>query len=222
MFSNLNKMTAEFIGTAVLTCVVIGSGILSDRLSADNGVSLLAHAISIIAGLTVLMLVLAPISGAHLNPIVSLVNFVAKTQNLAKTVGYIVAQFLGAIFGAVVANLMYSLPAIQISNHPRIDAGTFLGEVIATSGLIAVIGILAAMGYEKYTIAGVAGWVLSAIFFTSSTSFANPALTVAREFSNTFAGISPGSVLPFIAAQLVGGALGYAATRAVSRRTSKA
>ena len=169
----------------------------------------------------VLILVLGPISGAHFNPVVSLVALASKTQKAATTIGYIFAQVTGAVLGAIVGNVMFEVPAIQFSTHNRITSATFLGEVIATAGLIAVIGILAAHKQEKFIVWGVAGWILPAIFFTSSTSFANPAVTIGREFSDTFAGISPMSVLPFIAAQLVGGALGYLATKSVTRTTTK-
>lgn len=217
MYSNLNRLIAEFIGTAMLTCVVIGSGILADRISSDDGVSLLMHSFSIISALVVLILVLGPISGAHFNPVVSLVSLASKVQRPGRTVGYIVAQTSGAILGAIVANVMFEIPAIQFSTHERFTAGTFLGEVIATAGLIAVIGILAAHKQEKFIVWGVAAWILSAIYFTSSTSFANPALTIARAFSDTFAGISPNSILPFIGAQLIGGLIGFLATKTVTK-----
>lgn len=219
MFSNLSKLIAEFVGTGILTCVVIGSGIMGDRLSSDDGISLIINAFSPVSALIVLILVLGPISGAHFNPVVSLVNWVSKTQTFGKTLAYIIAQVSGAVVGAIVGNVMFETPAIDFSTNYRVSGGHFLGEFVATAGLIAVIGILAAHKQEKFIVWGVAGWILPAIFFTSSTSFANPAVTIGREFSNTFAGISPSSVLPFIAAQLVGGAVGYFATLAVVRAT---
>jgi len=222
MFSNLSRIIAEFAGAAILTCVVIGSGIMGDRLSSDDGISLIINAFSPVSALIVLILVLGPISGAHFNPVVSLVALASKTQKLGRTIAYVIAQISGAIVGAMVGNVMFDVPAIDISIHERVTAGTLLGEVIATAGLVAVIGILAAHKQEKFTVWAVAGWILPAIFFTSSTSFANPAVTIGREFSNTFAGISPNSVLPFIGAQIVGGLVGYLLTKSVSRTTTKA
>jgi arsenate reductase len=222
MFSNLSRIIAEFAGAAILTCVVIGSGIMGDRLSSDDGISLIINAFSPVSALVVLILVLGPISGAHFNPVVSLVAFASKAQKLGRTIAYIIAQMSGAILGAVVGNVMFDVPAIEFSLHERVSAGTLLGEVIATAGLIAVIGILAAHKQEKFIVWAVAGWILPAIFFTSSTSFANPAVTIGRQLSNTFAGISPNSVLPFIGAQLVGGLAGFLLTKAVLRSSSKA
>ena len=222
MFTNLNKVTAEFLGTAILTCVVVGSGIMGDRLSNDDGISLIINAISPVSALVVLILVLGPISGAHFNPVVSLVNLVSGLQKFGKTLAYVIAQIAGAVVGALLANVMFEYPAVNFSSHDRITGATFVGEIVATSGLIAVIGVLAALKQDKFIVVGVAGWILPAIFFTSSTSFANPAVTIGRSLSNTFAGISPNSVLPFIAAQLVGGAVGYLLTRAVAGRVTKA
>jgi glycerol uptake facilitator-like aquaporin len=218
MYSNLNRLVAEFIGTALLTCVVIGSGIMGDKLSDDVGVSLWINAISPVSALVVLILVLGPISGAHFNPIVSLVSLVSRVQTLGRTVGYVIAQITGALAGAMLGNLMFDVPVVQLSSHERVTTGTFIGEIVATAGLIAVIGILAAHKQEKFIVWGVAMWILPAIFFTSSTSFANPAVTIGRSLSDTFAGISPNSVLPFIGAQIIGGAIGYLATRAATKR----
>jgi glycerol uptake facilitator-like aquaporin len=152
MFSNLSKLIAEFVGTGILACVVIGSGIMGDRLSSDDGISLIINAFSPVSALIVLILVLGPISGAHFNPVVSLVNLVAKTQKLGKTIAYVIAQISGAILGAIIGNVMFETPAIDFSSNYRVSPAHFLGEVIATAGLIAVIGILAAHKQEKFIV----------------------------------------------------------------------
>jgi arsenate reductase len=169
----------------------------------------LINTISTIFALVLLILIIGPISGAHFNPVVSLVELFNRSIGASKALAFILAQVLGAIAGAVVANLMFDLQAVQISTHERVTSGTLIGEVIATAGLIALIGILSARGQGKVIPVAVAAWIGSAYFFTSSTSFANPAVTVGRIFSDTFAGIDPSSVLPFIGAQLVGAAIGF-------------
>ena len=210
------KTAAEFFGTATLVCVVVGSGIMGTNLSQDSGIALLINTISTIFALALLILTLGPISGAHLNPAVTLVMVVTKQQKPTDALAYIPAQISGAIVGSLLANLMYDLPAAQISTHPRVSTGTLIGEVVATAGLISVIGILSRRGQGHLIAVAVAAWIGSAYFFTSSTSFANPAVTIGRTFSNTFAGIAPDSVAPFIAAQLVGAALGILLVRAAT------
>ena len=208
MPSLLKKAIAEFIGTALLVCVVAASGIQATRLSSDGGVELLINISSIVLALILIIVVVAPISGAQLNPIVSLVELVTKVQSLSRTLAFIIAQFVGAIVGAIFANVMFDLPAIQFSDHARVTTGTLIGEVVATAGLIAVIGVLAKRGHNKFIPFAVAAWVYSACFFTSSTCFANPAVTIGRAFTDTYVGIAWESVLPFILAQLVGGLVG--------------
>lgn len=203
-----SRSFAEFVGTALLVTVVVGSGIMGTNLSTDDGIALLINAFSTIFALAILILVLGPVSGAHLNPVVSLVQLITHTQRVSEIAGYLIAQITGAITGAILANLMFDLPAIEFSTHARATTGTLIGEVIATAGLIALIGILVAREQARYLPAAVAAWIGSAYFFTSSTSFANPAVTIGRMFSDTFAGIEPGSVLPYIGAQLVGAAIG--------------
>lgn len=214
------KSVAEFIGTAILVCVVVGSGIMGTNLSQDAGVALIINTISTIFALALLILVLAPVSGANFNPVVSLVQLVSKTQKLSETLSYVIAQVTGAIAGSFLANIMFNLDAVQVSTRVREGYGLLLGEVIATAGLIALIGILSKREQSNLIPIAVAAWIGSAYFFTSSTSFANPAVTIGRIFSNTFAGIEPGSVLPFIAAQVVGAALGLLAIRAVAKTIS--
>lgn len=213
----LGKAVAEFFGTALLVCVVIGSGIMGTNLSADNGIALIINTFSTIFALALLIYVLAPISGAHFNPVVSLVELVSGKQKLNESLSYAVAQVAGAISGAMLANLMFDLAVIQISTKARTSTGLLIGEVVATAGLIAIIGILSKRDQGKMIPVAVAGYIGSAYFFTSSTSFANPAVTAGRIFSDTFAGIAPASVLPFIAAQLVGAALGLLAVKAVTK-----
>jgi arsenate reductase len=213
----LRKWLAEYIGTATLVCVVVGSGIMGTNLSKDSAVALLVNTFSTIFALALLILIIAPISGAHFNPAVSLVQVVRREMGGLEFVAFISAQIAGAITGAIIANVMFDLPAIQISTNERVTTGTLLGEVIATAGLIIVIFVLVARAQEKLIPVAVAAWIGSAYFFTSSTSFANPAVTIGRVFSDTFAGINPVSVLPFIIAQLIGAMLGIALVKGITR-----
>ena len=215
------KWLAEYIGTAALVCVVVGSGIMGTNLSKDSGVALLINAFSTIFTLALLILIIAPISGAHFNPAVSLVQVLRREMNAVEFLSFVSAQIAGAITGAVIANVMFDLQAIQISTNDRVTTGTLVGEVIATAGLITVIFVLVARSQEKLIAIAVAAWIGSAYFFTSSTSFANPAVTIGRIFSDTFAGIQPGSVIPFIIAQLVGAALGVVVVKALTKEQGK-
>jgi len=213
----LTRATAEFVGTAVLVSVVVGSGIMGTNLSDDLGVALIINTISTIFALALLILILGPISGAHFNPAVSLVQMISRAQKPVETLVYVVVQVAGAIVGAIVANVMFDQPAVQFSTTERVSPGMLLGEVIATAGLIAIIGVLSFRKQDAIIPVAVAAWIGSAYFFASSTSFANPAVTIGRLFSNTFAGIDPASVAPYIGAQLVGALLGFLIVRAVSR-----
>jgi glycerol uptake facilitator-like aquaporin len=213
----LRKWLAEYIGTATLVCVVVGSGIMGTNLSKDSGVAFLINAFSTIFALALLILIIAPISGAHFNPAVSLVQVIRREMNAVEFLSFISAQITGAITGAIIANVMFDLEAIQISTNERVSTGTLVGEVIATAGLITVIFVLVARSQDKLIPVAVAAWIGSAYFFTSSTSFANPAVTIGRVFSDTFAGINPASVLPFIIAQLIGAMLGVALVKGVTR-----
>ena len=190
---------------------------MGTQLSSDAGVALLINTASTVFALTLLILLLGPVSGAHFNPAVSLVARIGGKQKSSETFAYILAQVIGAIIGAVIANLMFALPAIQISNNARDSLGMLLGEVIATAGLITVIGVLSARNQTEKIPVAVASWIGSAYFFTSSTSFANPAVTIGRIFSDTFAGIAPVSVLPFITAQLVGAAIGIFLVKGITK-----
>ncbi|MFE2961554.1 aquaporin [Nocardia tengchongensis] len=209
------RLLAEFIGTALLVCVVVGSGIAAQQLSAhDVGLQLLENSTATVFGLGILILTLGPVSGAHFNPVVSVADWWAgrragtglTTPDLA---AYIGAQVLGGIAGSVLANIMFDLPAVQISGHHRVTSGHLVGEVVATAGLIAVIFALARTGRAALSAVAVAAYIGSAYWFTSSTSFANPAVTTGRIFSDTFAGIAPASAPAFIAAQIIGAALGF-------------
>ena len=217
MIKILRKWLAEYIGTATLVCVVVGSGIMGTNLSKDSGVALLINAFSTIFALALLILIIAPISGAHFNPAVSLVQVLRREMNAVEFLSFISAQIAGAISGAIIANVMFDLEAIQISTNERVSTGTLVGEVIATAGLITVIFVLVVRSQDKLIPVAVAAWIGSAYFFTSSTSFANPAVTIGRVFSDTFAGLNPASVLPFIIAQLIGAMLGVALVKGVTR-----
>jgi arsenate reductase len=212
----IKKVVAEFAGTAILVCVVVGSGIMGTNLSDDNGVALIINAFSTIFALALLILTLGPISGAQFNPAVSLVQLFSRKQSLSATVAFIVAQISGAIAGALLANVMFDLATVQFSSHDRVSTGMLIGEVIATAGLVALIGILSSRDQGRFIPVAVAAWIGSAYFFTSSTSFANPAVTIGRLFTDTFAGIAPASVMPYILAQLLGAALGMAIAKGVA------
>ncbi|MCA2229551.1 aquaporin [Nonomuraea aurantiaca] len=208
------RALAEFAGAAALVAVVVGSGIMAADLSRDVGVQLLANSLATAAGLAVLILILGPVSGAHFNPVVSVAAWVLTRRDAVPAVrgrevaAYIPAQVAGAVAGAVLANAMFALPAVQISAHDRSAPHLLLGEVVATAGLIVVIFALARQGRAALAPVAVGGYIGAAYWFTSSTSFANPAVTLGRAFTDTFAGIAPASVPGFIAAQLAGAALG--------------
>ncbi|WP_030452148.1 aquaporin, partial [Herbidospora cretacea] len=210
------RATAEFAGTGLLVTIVVGSGIAAARLSPDDaGLRLAENAAATAAGLAVIILMVGPVSGAHLNPVVSLVDWALGRRERAGLTGtalgvYVLAQTMGAISGAVLANLMFDLPAVTISATTRAAPSLWLAEVVATAGLVALILSLTRTGRAHLAAPAVGAYIGSAYWFTSSTSFANPAVTVGRVFSDTFAGIAPASVAPFIAAQLVGAFVGAA------------
>ena len=204
----INKLIAEFVGTGILAATVVGSGIMATSLTKDVAVQLLVVAIATVFILAVLIQMLAPISGAHFNPAVSLVDFLNKGISAKKLVLYTVAQVFGGVIGVITANAMFELPGIQSSTLERSGGGLLLGEVVATAGLILVIQLVGAQKNGKYIPFAVAGWIGAAYFFTSSTSFANPAVTFARSLSDTFAGIELSSVPAFILAQLIGALVG--------------
>jgi arsenate reductase len=194
--------------------VVVGSGISAQALSPGQpGLELAENAISTALGLGVIILVLAPISGAHLNPVISVVDSLLGRRSWPDALLYIPVQVFGSIAGAILANLMFGLPAVTISAKERAGTDHFVGEVVATAGLVLVVFLLARQELERFAPVAVGAYIGAAYFFTSSASFANPAVTVGRMFTNTFAGIAPDGVLWFIAAQLVGGGVGYVLVR---------
>ena len=201
------RAVAEFIGTALLLIVVVGSGIQAQRLSGDVGLELLENSIATGVGLIAIILALGPISGAHLNPIVTVADTFLGRTRWPDVPAYFAAQFAGGAVGVMLANLMFQLPPVVISQKHRSSAGLWLAEVIATFGLVLVIYGVVRSGRPGAAPVAVGAYIAGAYWFTASTSFANPAVTVARELSNTFAGIQPASVLPFIGAQVIGGAL---------------
>ena len=208
------RALAEFIGTGLLVAVVVGSGIMAVRLSPGAaGLELLENSLATAAGLAVIIAVLAPVSGAHLNPVVSAADWALGRRSGAGLPGrdaavYAAAQLAGGIGGAVLANLMFALPAVTRSATVRSAPHLWLGEVVATAGLVLVVFALARSG--RGAPAAVAGWVGAAYWATSSTSFANPAVTIGRAFTGTFAGIAPASVPGFVAAQAAGAVVGTA------------
>ena len=202
------KYLAEFIGTGTLVAVVVGSGTMATQMSEDRGVQLLINTISTVFALGILILVFGSISGAHFNPAVSLIEWVQKRLSLNLLAGYLISQFAGGIAGAMLANLMFKNPAYFPSQHVRSGANLWLGEVVATAGLLFLIQVLRGQKKDSLAPVVIASWIGSAYFFTSSTSFANPAVTFARTFTDTFSGIAMGSVAMFLVAQLIGASLG--------------
>jgi glycerol uptake facilitator-like aquaporin len=202
------RLLAEFLGSAFLAAVVIGSGIAAQRLSPGSaGLQLFENAAATAAGLFTIILMFGPVSGGHFNPVVSFVD--ASFGGLAwrDAAAYLPVQVTGCTFGAVVANVMFSKAALELSAKHRGSPAHFLSEVVATVGLLLVIFALARSGRSSNAPAAVGAYIGAAYFFTSSTSFANPAITVGRMFSDTFAGISPASVPSFVVAEIVGACL---------------
>ena len=200
------RLLAEFLGGAFLAALVIGSGIAAQRLSpGQTGLELLENAAATAAGLYVIILMFGPVSGGHFNPVVSFADAAFGGLSWRDAAAYLPAQVAGCIAGTVTANLMFALPAVTISAKHRASGAHFLSEVIATAGLLLVIFSLARSGRARAAPAAVGAYIGAAYWFTSSTSFANPAITVGRMFSDTFAGIAPSSVPSFIGAQIVGG-----------------
>jgi glycerol uptake facilitator-like aquaporin len=205
---------AEALGTGLLVAVVIGSGIAAASLSPnDVGLQLLENAFATALGLAVLILMLGPVSGAHFNPVVSAVDwwFGQRTGTgltLRELAAYVPAQLAGAVAGAVLANLMYAEAAVSWSTTDRSTGHLWLGEIVATAGLVVLIFALGWSGRAAVAPAAVGAYIGAAYWFTSSTSFANPAVSIGRAFSDTFAGIAPGSLPGFIVAQLFGGVVG--------------
>jgi len=208
------RLLAEFLGSAFLATIVIGSGIAAQNLSPGNtGLELFENAVATAAGLFAVILMFGSISGGHYNPIVSFVDAAFGGLSWRDAAAYLPAQTAGCVGGAVVANVMFSRAAVSISTKHRASGGHWLSEVVATVGLILVIFALARTGRSHLAPAAVGAYIGAAYFFTSSTSFANPAITVGRMFSDTFAGIAPSSVPSFVSAQVVGGVVAFGLIR---------
>ena len=202
------RLLAEFVGSAFLAAIVIGSGIAAQNLSPGNvGLQLLENAAATAAGLFVILVMFGPVSGGHFNPVVSFVDARFGGISWRDAAAYLPAQTAGCICGAIVANVMFSEAAVSISTKHRASGPHFLSEAVATVGLVFAIFALARTGRSRLAPAAVGAYIGAAYFFTSSTSFANPAITVGRMFSDTFAGIAPSSVPNFVSAQAVGGVL---------------
>lgn len=215
------RALSELLGTGLLVTVVVGSGIMATRLSPGQaGLELLENSTATALGLGVLIVILAPVSGAHFNPVITLVDHVFARRRGgaadARVAGvYLSAQVLGGLGGTALANLMFGLPAATFSTHARTGGNLWLGEAVATAGLVLLAFGLARTGRGTHAPAAIGAYIGAAYWFTSSTSFANPAVTIARALTNSFAGISPASVPGFVAAQLVGAAIGASAVLAL-------
>jgi glycerol uptake facilitator-like aquaporin len=217
------RLLAELLGSAFLTAAVIGSGIAAQRLSpGQTGLELLENAAATAAGLFAIILMFGPVSGGHFNPVVSFVDAAFGGLSWRDATAYLPVQVAGCIGGAVLANLMFAQAAVSISTKDRATPAHFLSEIVATMGLIVVIFALARSGRSRSAAAAVGAYIGAAYFFTSSTSFANPAITIGRMFSDTFAGIAPASAPAFIAAQIIGGALAVLVIRALYPRLTPA
>jgi glycerol uptake facilitator-like aquaporin len=214
------KVFAESLGALLLTACVVGSGIMGERLAQGNAaVALVANTAATVAVLAALIGTLGPVSGAHFNPVVSLVAFQRRQLDGKTTLQYVVAQIAGCCAGAILANVMFELPALQASTHARTGVAQWLSEVVATAGLVLVAFRSTSSEQAAWR---VALWIGAAYWFTASTSFANPAITVGRALSDTFAGIRPADVPGFMGAQLAGGVVGAVLLRAFTERTVRA
>jgi len=205
---NFKAVFAEFLGTALLVTAVVGSGIMGSNLSGDLLVALIANTIATVLALGILILTLGPVSGGHFNPVVSMALAIDQRFKSAAVAPYLAAQFAGAVSGAVLANVMFGAEAIQVSSKGMVSEGAAIGEVVATAGLVFIILNLIQTKRTELIAVAVPAWIGAGYFFTSSTSFANPAVTVGRIFTDSFAGIGPQSVPSFVIAQLLGAAIG--------------
>jgi glycerol uptake facilitator-like aquaporin len=206
----MQKLLSEYLGTLILALAVVGSGAMAQQLSSDVGLQLLINAAATGAILWIIINYFGNISGAHFNPLVTLFTLMRRERSFAEFLGYALAQTGGAISGTLLANLLFDFPAIDISDRLRDGSNILLSEAVATAGLVFLIFHLINSAKSHLIPAAVGLWIFAAYFFTSSTSFANPAITVGRIFTKTFAGISPDSVPPFILFQVVGAFIGYA------------
>jgi len=212
----LRTFLAELVGTAILAMAVVGSGIMATNLTRDIGLQLFIVAFATFLILAVLIQMLGPISGAHFNPAVTVVALINKSISAATALNYILTQVVGGLVGVIIANVMFKLPAIGASTHAKTSSNLLLSEVVATAGLILVIQMVGKQNEGRYVPLAVAGWIGSAYFFTSSTTFANPAVTFARAFSDTFTGIELSSVPGFVIAELIGALIGLGIAKGLS------
>jgi glycerol uptake facilitator-like aquaporin len=204
----LRTFLAELVGTGFLAASIVGSGVMATNLTKDVGLQLLIVAVTTIFMLATMIQMLGPISGAHFNPAVTLVDLINKKIDIKTAINYVLTQVIGAVLGVITANVMFDLPAIGSSTASKTSSNLLFSEVVATAGLILVIQLVGAQKKGRYIPLAVAGWIGSAYFFTSSTTFANPAVTFARSLSDTFAGIEMSSVPGFVIAQLIGALIG--------------
>lgn len=212
----MKRLFGEFLGTLTLVAIVVGSGIMATSLSKDVGIQLLINTISTVFGLLVLIQIFTPISGAHFNPVVTLVDLIEGRVSFSQFVQYVAVQILGAASGAVLANAMFDHPLFETATKLRSGGNLYLGEIVATAGLILIINLLIKQEKLMLIPAMVAAWIGSAYFFTSSTSFANPAVTIGRTLSDSFAGIAPSCAPQFIAAQILGALIGLGLTKVLT------
>ena len=212
----MRRILAEVIGTATLLLVVIGSGVMATNLSKDVGVQLTINSAATGLSLYILITLLGPVSGAHFNPVVTVIQLFKKNITPSLAAAYLAAQLVGAVIGVALANFIFKLPIIEISQKDRTGADLFVSEILATAGLVFVIFTAIAQKSEAKIPVLVGAYISAAYFFTSSTSFANPAVTIARTLSDSFAGIAPASVLPFIAAQIIGAIAGIVLTKFIA------
>jgi glycerol uptake facilitator-like aquaporin len=213
---DLRASLGELFGTATLLLVVIGSGIMATNISSDVGVQLTINSAATGLMLYILITLLGPVSGAHFNPVVTAIQLYKKAISPSLAAAYLIAQMVGAVIGVALANFIFNLPIIEISQKDRTGTELFVSEILATAGLVFIIFTAIAQKAEAKIPVLVGAYISAAYFFTSSTSFANPVVTVARTLSDTFAGIAPASVLPFIAAQILGALLGLALSKFIN------
>ncbi len=206
------RLFSEALGTAMLVAAIVGSAIMGSELTGDAGLTLLINMLSTVLALGVLIWILGPVSGAHFNPAVTLIAAVRKEVPPQEAILYIAMQISGGLLGVALANVMFDLPAWHVSDRERSAPDLLLGEVVATAGLLLVIGALTRPGNGRLGPLLVPAWIGAAMFFASSTSFANPAVTISRAFTDTFSGVEPASVAPMVLAQIVGAAIGAAIT----------
>ena len=218
----MHKALSEFLGTAILALAVVGSGAMAQSLTDDVGLQLLINAAATGAVLWTIINLFGHISGAQFNPLVTLFTIIRREAKITELLSFALAQVLGAIAGTALANLLFDFPAFDISERVREGSNIYLSEIVATAGLIFLIFHLINSAKSQLIPAAVGLWIFAAYFFTSSTSFANPAITIGRIFTKTFAGISPESALMFIPFQILGAFLGYGLAHLLKQSTTQA